>query len=213
MKISSVNIGNPQTINWRGKKLQTGIYKYPVNTSIYLGTEDVKNDHVIDRRYHGGVDKACYLFSEDHYTFWKTQYPNLDWNWGMFGENLTIKGLDEDQLMIGDVFKMGEAIVQITQPRQPCFKLGIKFGTQKMIKEFVESGHSGTYVRVIESGNVQKGDAFIPVEKATNSISIKEVFNLLYADKSFVEKAKAAIKIESLAEACKRDLMKHYAIL
>ncbi len=212
MKISSVNIGNPQTIIWRGKEVQTGIYKQPVNHSIYLGSEDVKNDHVIDRRYHGGLDKACYLFSENHYHFWKDRYSNLEWNWGMFGENLTINDLDETKLMIGDVFKVGEAIIQITQPRQPCFKLGVKFGTQKMIKEFVESGHSGAYVRVIKSGNVQKEDELILMEKAEESIAISDIFNLLYADKSFIEDAKAALKIESLADACKKDLAKHFQL-
>jgi MOSC domain-containing protein YiiM len=167
---------------------------------------------VIDRRYHGGLDKACYLFSEDHYDFWKTRYPNLEWNWGMFGENLTISNLDEAQVMIGNIYQVGEAIIQITQPRQPCFKLGVKFGTQKMIKEFVNSGHSGAYVRVIKSGNVLKGQELILEEKAKNSMSIREVFSLLYADKSLIEKAKAALKIESLAEACKIDLAKHFGL-
>jgi MOSC domain-containing protein YiiM len=212
MKISSVNIGKPLKITWRGKEIQTGIYKQPVNHSIFLGAEDVENDHVIDRRYHGGLDKACYLFSEDHYDFWKTRYPNLEWNWGMFGENLTISNLDEAQVMIGNIYQVGEAIIQITQPRQPCFKLGVKFGTQKMIKEFVNSGHSGAYVRVIKSGNVLKGQELILEEKAKNSMSIREVFSLLYADKSLIEKAKAALKIESLAEACKIDLAKHFGL-
>ncbi len=212
MKVSSVNIGNSQTIIWRGKEIQTGIYKRSVNHPIYLGSEDVKKDHVIDRRYHGGLDKACYLFSETHYDFWKARYPNLEWNWGMFGENLTIKDLDEKELLVGDVYRIGDTTVQITQPRQPCFKLGVKFGTQKMVKEFVESGHSGAYVRVIKSGNVQKGDELILMEKAEESMSIRDIFNLLYADKSFIEDAKAALKIESLADACKIDLAKHFGI-
>lgn len=212
MRISSVNIGQPKEITWRGKKVQTGIYKLPVDQPIYLGNEDVENDHVIDRRYHGGLDKACYLFSENHYSFWKEKYPYLDWNLGMFGENLTVSNLDESGIFIGDIFEIGETVVQATQPRQPCFKLGIRFGTQKMVKEFVQSGHSGVYVRVLKNGHIKKGDALMLQEKAQNSMSVRKVFELIYADSSFIEEAKAAINIESLAEACRKDLMKHYKI-
>lgn len=212
MKVKSVNIGQPVTITWRGKPVKTGIYKKPVETTIYLGNEDVGNDYVIDRKYHGGIDKACYLFSENHYHFWKEKYPKLDWNWGMFGENLTITNLDESKLMIGDVFEIGEALVQITQPRQPCFKLGVKFGMQKMVKEFVESGHSGAYVRVLRSGYVKKDEKMILKKKATNSLSVRKIFELLYADASFIEEAKKAIDIQELAEACRKDLRKHFRL-
>lgn len=210
MKIISTNIATPKAITWRGKEIQTGIYKIPVSTGIYLGTEDVENDHVIDRRYHGGIDKACYLFSEKHYSFWKVKYPELDWNWGMFGENLTISGLDETRIFIGDIYEIGQAIVQITQPRQPCFKLGIRFGTQKMVKQFVTSGHSGAYVRVIKNGAVKVGDEFILKKKANNSMTLSEIFELIYTENDKEEKAKKAILIESLAESCRKDLKKHY---
>jgi MOSC domain-containing protein YiiM len=212
MKINSVNIGQPKIISWQGKQIQTGIYKLPVEQPIYLGNEDVDNDHVIDRRYHGGTDKACYLFSENHYSYWKEKYPDLDWNWGMFGENLTVSSLDESEIFIGDIFEIGETSVQVTQPRFPCFKLGIKFGTQRMIKEFVQSGHSGVYVRVLKNGHIKKGDAMVLQKKAQNSISVRKIFKLIYADDSNIEDAKSAIKIESLAEACRKDLIKHYRL-
>ena len=212
MEVISVNIGQAKIIKWRGKDIKTGIYKFPVDKAIFLGNEDVKNDHVIDRRYHGGLDKACYLFSKDHYTFWKERYPNLDWNWGMFGENLTISGLNESKLMIGDIFIVGETTVQIAQPRQPCFKLGVRFGTQKMIKQFVESGQSGAYVRVLKSGVVLKDDQLILLESAKNSMSVKDIFELLYGDQSYIEKAKLALEIDGLAQACKNDLMKRFKL-
>ena len=140
MKIISTNIAIPRTVLWRGREIQTGIYKKPVSEPIYLGKEDVANDAVIDRKHHGGEHKACYLFGSDYYEDWKEKYPELDWDWGMFGENLTVEGLDENNLQIGAVYQLGKTIVQITEPRQPCYKLGIKFGTQKVIVEFLKYG-------------------------------------------------------------------------
>ena len=122
MKILSTNIARPATIEWRGQKVETGIYKYAVANPIFLGSEDVVNDHVMDRRYHGGSDKACYLYSADHYPFWQNKYPNQDWEWGMFGENLTISGLDESEIRIGDRFQIGNAVVQVTQPPPTLFQ-------------------------------------------------------------------------------------------
>jgi len=133
MKIISTNISNPKMVIWKNREVVTGIYKEPVDHAITLEKTDVKGDHVIDRRYHGGEDKACYLYSADHYPFWKERYPSLNWQYGMFGENLTVKGLEEEKINIGDTYKVGTAIVQVAQPRQPCFKLGIKFEDQSAI--------------------------------------------------------------------------------
>ena len=101
MKIISTNIGKPKVVNCKGKMVETGIFKYPVNQPIFLGSEDVENDHVMDRRYHGGVDKACYLYSADHYGYWQKLYPNLEMLFGIFGENLTVEGLHEAQVNNG----------------------------------------------------------------------------------------------------------------
>jgi MOSC domain-containing protein YiiM len=210
MIVISTNIGEPKTIVWRGKKEQTGIYKYPVEHPIFLGTEDVENDHVIDRKYHGGVDKACYLYSADHYKWWKNFYSELEMPWGMFGENLTVENLQENEINIGDVFEIGEAVVQATQPRQPCYKLGIRFNDPKVVKQFANSGFSGVYVRVLKNGAVKKGDKMNWVEK-TNSISIQKVFELLYT-KTFQEEAiKQALNNLFLAESCRKDLLKKWS--
>jgi len=213
MIVVSTNIGNATTIEWKGKKLQTGIYKSPVNNPIYLDNSDVINDQVIDRKYHGGSDKACYVFSEHHYAYWKKLYPKLEWNWGMFGENLSISNLDESQIFIGDSFKIGEAMVQVSQPRQPCFKLGIRFGSQKMVKQFIEYGYCGVYLRVLTKGYVKTGDKMELVGKIDESLSVKDVFRLIYEkeqdDKSNVLKA---LNIESLAQSCKKDLKQHWKI-
>ena len=198
MKIISTNIAKPTTIIWNGKEVTTGIYKMPTNKPIYLGKEVVRNDEVSDKRVHGGEFKACYLFSENQYAYWKNLYPNLDWNYGMFGENLTVENLDETNLFIGDIYKIGEALVQITQPREPCFKFGVKFGTQHILKQFISHGFPGTYVRVLKEGFVTNGDVLKLTEKAENSLSISDFFNLLFAKEKNQTLLNLAIKNEAL---------------
>ncbi len=156
MEIVSTNIAKAVKINWRGQNVQTGIYKSPTKQPIYLGKNEVKGDTVSDRKVHGGEYKACYLFSADQYDYWQKLYPNLEWTYGMLGENLTVSGLDEKQIQLGDIYKLGEALVQITQPREPCYKFGVKFGTQKVLKQFIDHGYPGAYVRVIEEGYVDR---------------------------------------------------------
>ncbi len=209
MIVISTNIGEPKTIIWNGKKEQTGIYKYPVEHPIFLGKEDVENDHVMDRKYHGGVDKACYLYSAEHYSYWKKFYPELEMPWGMFGENLTLEGLYENGINVGDIFEIGEAVVQATQPRQPCYKLGIRFQNPKVVKQFVDSGLPGVYVRVLKNGKVKTGDEMILKEKS-DSVSIQKVFELLYTDNFQKEPLKQALNNKFLAESCRRDLLKRW---
>lgn len=176
MKVISVNIGARKVINYKGKIVETGIFKFPVNQPIFLGTEDVENDAVIDRRYHGGIDKAVYGYSQNHYAYWKELYPNLDWNYGMLGENLTISNLEETEIFVGSTYKLGEALLEVTKPREPCYKLGIRFGTQEILKQFWNSTKSGIYFKVLQTGNVSVGDELILVNKAENSPTIAEVY-------------------------------------
>lgn len=180
MQVISTNIAEPKTILWRGKKVQTGIYKKPVAVPIHLDKEDVKGDHVIDRRYHGGIDKACYIYALNHYPYWKEKYPDLDWEYGMFGENLTVKGFDEHKVRIGSIYKIGTATVQISRPRQPCYKLGVRFGTQKILKEFIDTLLSGVYLRIVEAGKVQIDDVFELIEENQNGISVAQLNTLIF---------------------------------
>nr|WP_321222895.1 MOSC domain-containing protein [uncultured Psychroserpens sp.] len=209
MQIISTNIAKPTTFIWNGKEETTGIYKKPVNTPIFLGNETVKDDEVSDRKHHGGEFKACYLFSEDHYPYWKNLYPNLDWTYGMLGENLTIKGLDEKELNIGDIYKVGNALVQITQPREPCYKFAMKFNSTNVLQEFIAHGYPGTYVRVLKEGTVKNGDTFELVEKALQSISIFQFFELLYASEKNKLHIKAIIDNECIPKK-KRDNLKRF---
>ena len=208
MKVVSVNIGKKQTLSWRGKAVQTGIYKYPVDRSIILGETDVEGDVVYDRRYHGGVDKACYLYSKDHYAFWKEKYPDLDWNNGMFGENITIEGLNEAELQIGDILYIGECRVQVSQPRQPCFKLGIRFETQKILKDFIAAPFPGVYVRVIQPGAVQKGDHVQLSERLHDSIGLLEVWELLYSKNQDQDLLEFAAHFQHMGTDAKESLLK-----
>ena len=211
MKIVSTNIAQPKTIVWRGKQITTGIYKNPVTYPIYLEKESVRGDEISDRKVHGGTYKACYLFSADHYPYWKILYPHLEWDYGMFGENLTVSGLDETKILIGDVYNIGEALVQITQPREPCYKFGIKFGNQGVLKQFIAHAHPGFYVRVLKEGFVGANDDLTLVEHAKNSLTVRDFFELVFAKDKNQGHLKLAVNNEALPLR-KREKLRNYII-
>ena len=181
MKIISTNIGTTTTILWNGKEEQTGIFKYPVNDALYLRKNDVAKDAIIDRKHHGGSNKACYLFAADNYPYWKELYPKLEWNWGMFGENLTVEGLNESIVRIGDIYKIGTAIVQVSQPREPCYKLGVRFKNQSILKKFIAHGYPGTYVRILKEGEVKKNNQVQLLEQSNNTLTVQQFYELMFA--------------------------------
>lgn len=209
MKIVSTNIGEKRTLDFKGKKVETGIFKFSVDHPIFLGSEDVENDHVMDRKYHGGTDKACYLYGANHYEYWKSLYPALDFPSGMFGENLTVDGLNETGINIGDIYKIGEAQIQVTQPRQPCFKLEFRFPDKNIVRKFIDSGYSGVYVRVLSQGMVKAGDEMQLIRK-NDSLSIHTIFNMLYADKVDEKLLEKALNEPLLAESCRKDLIQKW---
>jgi len=177
MKVLSVNIGKKKIINYKGRIIETGIFKYPVSHSIFLNIEEVKNDVIIDRKHHGGIDQAVYGYSEDHYNEWKLKYPDLEWQYGMFGENLTISNLEETIIHVGNTYKLGTAKLEVTKPRQPCMKLGLRFGTQKILKDFWNSSKSGIYFKILQTGNVNVGDELILISNKNEAPTIAEVYN------------------------------------
>ena len=209
MKIISTNIGKATTFLWNGREEQTGIFKYPTDEPLFLSKMDVLKDTVIDREHHAGINKACYLFPSDRYPYWKGMYPELNWDWGMFGENLTVEGLDESIMRIGDIYKIGNAIVQVSQPREPCYKLGVRFGNAKILKEFIDYGYSGTYVRILEEGEVKNGDELILQKKSENTLTVKECFQIILAKQKDPVLLQKAINNPSLPEY-KRDRLKKY---
>lgn len=180
MNIVSVNRSEPRTITINGRDEVTGYFKKPVNESLYLMPEGVQHDHVADLVHHGGADKACYLYSFDHYPFWKERYPDLDWRFGMFGENLTVENLDERKIHIGDTFRAGTAVIQVSQPRQPCYKMSYQFNDPKMADHFRKESCPGIYVRVLKAGTVSAGDELVALSVNENSLTVAEIFRLIY---------------------------------
>ena len=177
MEIISTNIGKKTTLLWKGKEVTTGILKKPTQAALFLEWEDVQGDAVVDRTYHGGVDQAVYAYGAQHYKYWQELYPEIEMNPGFFGENLTISHLDENLLHVGDVFELGTAIIEVTKPRQPCMKLGIVFGTQKVLRQFWNASKSGMYFKILQEGSVKKGDRLKLIKHCPKNKSIAAVYS------------------------------------
>src|SRR6266540_1786999 len=150
MKILSVNVGLPRDVSWQGKLVTTGIFKEPVNAPVMLRTLNLDGDQQADLTVHGGVSKAAYAYPSEHYGYWRPELPGMDLPWGMFGENFTTEGLLESELNIGDKFSIGSALVMVTEPRMPCYKLGLRFGRADIIKRFLISERTGFYLAVLQ---------------------------------------------------------------
>src|SRR5436309_14937458 len=172
MKLISVNVGSPREITVGGKTVRTSIWKYPVQGPIHVSTLNLDGDQQSDLTVHGGVNKAVYLYPSEHYSYWRSELPGMDLAWGMFGENFTTEGLLENAVYIGDRFRIGETEVMVTEPRMPCYKLGIKFGRADIIKRFLASRRTGFYVAVTREGMVGPGDALELVGHEQQDISV-----------------------------------------
>jgi MOSC domain-containing protein YiiM len=158
-KLLSVNVGLPREIgSFRGNRILSGIRKEPVAGSVVVRKLNLEGDKQADLTVHGGVDKAVYVYPSENYPYWKNKFPDFDFRWGALGENFTTEGLHEDSIRIQDRLSVGSAEFAVTQPRSPCYKLGLRFGTNRMIKMFLESLRSGFYLRVLREGIVRAGD-------------------------------------------------------
>ena len=177
MKIVSTNIGERRVIDWKGELVTTGSFKFAVDRPIFLDNNNVKGDEISDRESHGGTLQAIYGYSIKHYDFFKPSYPGLDWQFGMFGENLTMDDLDETTIHSGDTFKVGEAILEATVQRNPCYKLGIRFNDMKIVKYFWNTTFCGVYFKVLQTGNVKVGDAFIQIKSCPENPTIAELYS------------------------------------
>lgn len=176
MKIIATNIGERKEIDWKGKKVTTGIFKYPVTKPIFLDIETVQGDAICDRKYHGGIDQAVYGYSAKHHEYWKERYPNIEWTYGMFGENLTIDDLEETTTHVGDTYKVGECILEVTKQRDPCMKLGVRFNDMKIVKQFWNTTMCGVYFKVVQTGNVKVGDEFELMKKCLENPTIANLY-------------------------------------
>lgn len=176
MKIISTNIGEKRVIDWKGKTVTTGIFKFPVQHPIFLDVEVIKGDSICDREHHGGIDQAVYGYSLKHYAYWKTLYPNLDWQMGMFGENLTIDDLEETTTHVGDTFKIGDAILEVTKQRNPCLKLGVRFNDMKIVKQFWNTTMCGVYFKVLQTGFVTTNQELEKIKSCPKNPTIADLY-------------------------------------
>jgi MOSC domain-containing protein YiiM len=203
VKILSVNIGLPREVTWQGKLVTTGIFKEPVKGPIMLRTLNLDGDQQADLTVHGGVTKAVYAYPSEHYDYWRAELPGVDLPWGMFGENFTTEGLLEEAVYIGDRFRVGEAEVFVTEPRMPCYKLGIKFGRADIIKRFLASRRTGFYFAVAREGMVSSGDATEFVGRDQQQISVADITRLYAFEKNDVKGLRRAIGVDALPESWK----------
>jgi MOSC domain-containing protein YiiM len=198
MKILSINVGLPREVPFGEEIVTTGIFKEPVEGPVKLRKLNLDGDKQADLTVHGGEDKAVYAYPMEHYEYWQRELPNLALPWGMFGENFTTEGLMEDSVNIGDSFHVGSAKIVATQPRMPCYKLGVKFGRTDIIKQFLASGRPGIYFKVIQEGQVEAGNSIELISKDENNITVKDIVRLYVKDNKDVESMRRAIRVKAL---------------
>jgi len=175
-KIVSVNIARPRELSWRGRRVRTGIYKEPVPGPVAVHRLGLAGDLQADLRFHGGIQKAVYLYPNEHYEFWREELPGVELLPGAFGENLTTQGLLENDTHIGDRLRVGPVIFEVTEPRSPCFKLALKFGRRDIVKRFLASGRSGFYLAVVQEGKIESGLLIERISHDPQNPSVKQAF-------------------------------------
>ena len=180
MKLVSVNVGLPREVEWRGELVRTSIWKAPVSGRVRVRGENLDGDRQSDLSVHGGVDKAVYGYASEHYPFWRGELGLAELPWGSFGENLTTEGLLEAELCIGDRVRIGTAELAVTQPRQPCFKLGIRFGRPEMAKRFARAGRPGFYFAIVREGELGVGDSIQVIPWSGDRISVADTNAAFY---------------------------------
>jgi MOSC domain-containing protein YiiM len=201
MKLVSVNVGLPRLLAWGGATFKTGIFKNPVDSRIMLRTTDLDGDRQADLSVHGGPNKAAYGYPSEHYAAWNVDLPDPARTWGAFGENFTTEGLLETTVFIGDRYRVGSAVVRVTTPRLPCFKLAAKFQRDDMIERFVHSGRSGFYFSVIEEGEVGAGDEFELLGREELTLTIAEISELYTAKSPDRETLQRSLHVKLLPES------------
>ena len=202
MKLLSVNVGLPREVEWNGRMIRTSIFKAPVLGRVRVRKLNLDGDEQSDLKVHGGVDKAVYVYPSEHYAFWRNEFPNADLDWGSFGENFTTEGtLDDKAVHIGDRFRIGSAEFVVTQPRMPCFKLGIRFGRADIIKRFLHSGRNGFYFAVAEEGEVAAGDSIESIARDENGVTISDIVELYTGDVSKQDLLQRVSELPTLPES------------
>jgi len=199
-RVISVNVGQPREVLWRGRTVTTGIFKEPVQGRVAVRRLNLKGDKQADLSVHGGLDKAVYAYPAEHYSYWQKELPGVQLPWGMFGENFTTEGVLEEDVRIGDQFRIGSAEVMVTQPRLPCYKLGIRFGRDDIIKRFMIAGRPGFYLRVLLEGEVGAGDTIERISQDDGQVTVVDIFRLIGMDRDDNETLSRALRVNALPE-------------
>jgi MOSC domain-containing protein YiiM len=201
MKIISVNVGLPRDVPWMGETVSTGIFKAPVAGKVAVRKHNLDGDAQADLSVHGGPTKAVYIYPSEHYAYWRDELPDVELGWGHFGENLTTEGLDEESVCIGDEYRVGTTRLVVTEPRMPCFKLGIRFGMADMLKRFLKSQRTGFYFGIVEEGEVEAGDGMEALAKHPDGLAVADVTRLYTSEKGNAALLKKAISVTALPES------------
>jgi len=208
MKVVSVNVGLPREVEWKGITVSTGIFKEPVAGPVMVRRDNLDGDRQADLTVHGGPNKAVYGYASEHYPYWRKQYPQMELSWGVFGENLTTEGVSEDSLHIGDTVRVGSAVLRVVQPRQPCYKLQIRFGRDDIIQRFLVSGRSGFYFSNVEEGELEAGSAIEIVSRDENQVTISDINRLYLGAESDPELLRRALRVAALPEGLRGSLLR-----
>jgi MOSC domain-containing protein YiiM len=208
MTLVSLNTGRPREIEWNGETVRTSIWKTPREGRLRVASLNIDTDEQSDLTVHGGREKAVYAYPSEHYEYWRRELPGVALPWGAFGENLTTQGLLETDVSIGDRIQVGSAEFFVTQPRQPCFKLGIRFGRDDMIKRFLASGRSGFYLAVLREGDVARGDRIAFTRRADDSLTVSAIMALRVGDSGQQDLLRRAARLPALPEGWKDHFRK-----
>ncbi len=209
MKLVSLNVGLTREVQWKGETVTTGIFKEPVEGRLALRTLNLDGDRQADLSVHGGVTKAVYAYPHEHYEFWKKELPDRELPYGMFGENFTTEGMFEDTVNLGDRFRIGTAEIMATEPRLPCYKLGLKFGRTDILKRFLVSRRTGFYFAVLKEGEVEAGDQIERIGRDENNITVADVTSLYAFDKNNLELLKRVVKVEAMSASWRDYFQNH----
>jgi len=206
MKVISANVGLPREVIWKGITIQTGIFKDPVDGPVTIRKLNLAGDQQADLTVHGGAAKAVYAYPAEHYEYWRETLPDVSFSWGKFGENLTTEGLTEDTLCIGDRLRVGSAVLMVTQPRMPCYKLGLRFERDDMIKRFLTSQRSGFYFSVIEEGEAQAGSKVEIMSRDPHRVAVVEIVRLYLRQAQDQKLLHRAMNVSALPQNWKAEL-------